>query len=419
MNPAHSKLMAENIKMALETIRNHKVRTFLTILGVVIGVAVAIIVASVLIGVEQNVEASFNEFGINNLWIFRFDLGIRMNRLTAEERMRKPVTFEDAMAIKEDVPAVQDVTVQVRPRFTQGPGEIRTARHKNHELSSIDFTGATANFAEVHLFSMEDGRFFTEAEDLHREDVVVIGHDVATTLYPDESPIGQQLEVAGTQYTVIGVYEKKKNTAIGSGQDNNVTIPYRTYRKHFPQDDEHFIIAQAKPGMRNLAEDQIRQLMEVRRRVPPGKPDSFGITSAEQVDNQFRDIMAGIFQLVIGIVSVGLLVGGVGVMNIMLMGVTERTREIGVRKAIGARKRDISFQFLIEAMTLTGSGGVIGVMLALGVSFILRAIHFPSAVPIWAIILAVAVASSVGLFFGIYPAMKAARLDPVEALRYE
>jgi putative ABC transport system permease protein len=171
--------------------------------------------------------------------------------------------------------------------------------------------------------------------------------------------------------------------------------------------------------MRNMAEDQIRGLLRQRRRVAPDKPDTFGISSAEALGTQFRDIMANIFQLVIGIVSVGLLVGGVGVMNIMLMGVTERTREIGVRKAIGARRRDISFQFLVEAMTLTGSGGVIGVLLSLGISFLMRALHLPSAVPLWAIILAVAVASSVGLFFGIYPAMKAARMDPVEALRYE
>ncbi|HLJ30005.1 MAG TPA: ABC transporter permease [Candidatus Angelobacter sp.] len=414
-----SKLMAENMRMALDTIRTHKVRAFLTVLGVVIGVTVAIVVASMLLGLEQNVQESFNEFGVNNLWIFRFNIGIHFTRLSPEERMRKPLTLEDGMAIKEEIPSVKDVSIEIFPRAGQGPGPVRTARHKNHELTSIDFEGATANFAEVGSLTLSDGRFYTEAEDLHREDVTVIGYDVAKTLFPDESPIGKQLEVAGTPYTVIGIYEKKKNTAIGNGQDNNITVPYRTYRKHYPQDDEHFIVAQARTGMRNMAEDQIRGLLRQRRRVAPDKPDTFGISSAEALGTQFRDIMANIFQLVIGIVSVGLLVGGVGVMNIMLMGVTERTREIGVRKAIGARRRDISFQFLVEAMTLTGSGGVIGVLLSLGISFLMRALHLPSAVPLWAIILAVAVASSVGLFFGIYPAMKAARMDPVEALRYE
>jgi putative ABC transport system permease protein len=414
-----SRLMTENMKLALETIRTHKVRAFLTVLGVVIGVAVAIVTASILLGLEQNVQASFNEFGVNNLWIFRFNIGIHFGRLSAEERMRKPLTFEDGMAIKEQS-AVKDVNIEVFPRAGQGPGPVRTARHKNHELTSIDFSGATANFAEVYMMAMEDGRFYTDAEDLHREDVAVIGHDVATTLFPDESPIGQQIEVAGTPYTVIGVFEKKKNTAIGNGQDNNVTIPYRTYRKHYPQDDEHFIVAEAYPGKRALAEDQIREVLRQRRRVPLDKPDNFGISSAEQLGTQFVDIMSKIFALVLGLVSVGLLVGGVGVMNIMLMGVTERTREIGVRKAIGARRRDITFQFLVEAMTLTGSGGVIGVILSLLISFVLRTTHLlPSAVPVWAVLLALTVASSVGLFFGIYPAMKAARLDPVEALRYE
>jgi putative ABC transport system permease protein len=414
-----SRLMAENMKLALETIRNHKVRTFLTVLGVVIGVTLAIVTASILLGLEQNVQASFNEFGVNNLWIFRFNIGIHFGRLSAEERMRKPLSYEDGMAIKEEVPSIKDVSIEVFPRAGQGPGPVRTARHKNHELTSIDFSGGTANFADVNSMSVSDGRFYTEAEDLHRADVTVIGADVAKTLFPDESAIGQQLEVAGTPYTVIGVYEKKKNTALGNGQDNNITIPYRTYHKHYPQDDEHFIVAEAFPGMRAIAEDQIRGLLRQRRRVAPDKPDNFGISSAEQLGNQFVDIMSKIFALVLGIVSVGLLVGGVGVMNIMLMGVTERTREIGVRKAIGARRLDIAMQFVVEAMTLTGAGGVIGVVLSLLISFAMRALHFPSAVPLWAVVLAVAVASSVGLFFGIYPAMKAARLDPVEALRYE
>jgi putative ABC transport system permease protein len=224
--------------------------------------------------------------------------------------------------------------------------------------------------------------------------------------------------VGGNAYEVIGVLEKKKNATIGGG-DNDVVVPYRSYRKHHPQDDEHFITAMAYPGMKAVAEDEVRGLLRLRRHVAYDKPDNFGVASAEQAGEQFRQIMSGILLLVVSIVSIGLLVGGVGVMNIMLMGVTERTREIGVRKAIGARKRDISFQFLTEAMTLTGVGGVIGVALSLGLSFLMRLAHIPSSVPISVVLLGVGVASSVGLFFGIYPAMKAARLDPVDALRYE
>ena len=414
-----SKLMTENMKMALETIRTHKIRSFLTVLGVVIGVAAAILTASVLLGFQNNIKESFNEFGINNLWIFRFDIGLHIGRLSAEQRMRKSLTMEDGLAIKEEIPTVKDVAIEVMPKQGQGPGAIRTARYKSHELSSIDFTGATANYPEVNSLSIAQGRFYTEAEDQHREDVVVIGYDVAHNLFPDEDPVGKQLLVSGVPYTVMGVFEKKKNTAIGNGQDSNVTIPYRTYRKHYPADDEHFLTVEAYPGLRHIAEDQIRGLLRQRRRVAPDKPDNFGMTSADALNSQFGDIMAKVFLFVLVIVSVGLLVGGVGVMNIMLMAVTERTREIGVRKAIGARRRDISYQFVVEAMTLTGAGGVIGVIISLMLSFLLRWLQFPSLIPVWAVLAAVAVASSVGLFFGIYPAMKAARLDPVDALRYE
>jgi len=414
----HSNMLLEDIKMALETIRTHKVRSFLTVLGVVIGTMVAILVASILLGVEKNVQDSLNEFGVDNLFVLKFDPGIRFGRLSPEERTRKPLTYEDGIAVKEELPAVKDVVIEILARIGQGPQPIRTARYKNHELTNILFRGMTASYAEVVNGRMKEGRYYTDQEDLHRADVVVIGYDAEKSLFPDETAEGKQLLVDGNLYTVIGVFDKKKSTLNQAG-DVEVFIPYRTYKKHYPQDDEVALIAAAFPGMKSVAEDQIRGLLRTRRRVPPNKPDTFGISSAEQLGVQFRDIMAGIFQLVVGVVSVGLLVGGVGVMNIMLMSVTERTREIGVRKAIGARKRDISFQFITEAMTLTGIGGALGVLLSLIFSFLMQLAHVPSSVPIWAIFLALAVACSVGLFFGIYPAVKAARLDPVTALRYE
>ncbi len=413
-----SKMLTENMRMAFETIRIHKVRSFLTVLGVVIGVTVAIVVSSILLGLENNVQESLNDFGINNLFIFKFDPGFHTGRLTPEERTRKPLTYEDAMAIKEQVPSIKDVSVEAFPRVGQGRQPIRTARNKGHEISNINYSGANAGYAEVQNCRMKEGRFFTEMEDLHREDLAVIGYNIEKTLFPGESAVGKPMEISGITFTVIGVLEKKKNAMIGGG-DNDITVPYRSYRKHYPQDDEHFITAMAFPGMKAVAEDQVRGLLRQRRRVALDKPDNFGISSAEQAGKQFSQIMAGILGLVVGIGSIGLLVGGVGVMNIMLMGVTERTREIGVRKAIGARKRDISFQFITEAMTLTGLGGAIGVLLSLSISFLLKMIDFPSYVPVGVVFLGLGVASSVGLFFGIYPAMKAARMDPVMALRYE
>jgi putative ABC transport system permease protein len=412
----HSNLVAEDMKMALQTIRAHKVRSFLTVLGVVIGVSVAILVSSILLGVQKNVQDSLNEFGIDNLFIFKFDPGFHFQRLSPEERTRKSLTFEDAQALM-DLPHVRNVTAEALPHIGEGPQPIRTARNKNHELTNDIFRGVTASYSEVVNGKMKDGRFFTDLEDLHREDVVVLGFDAEKALFPDEPAVGKALLVDGNLYTVIGVFAKKKGT-MGQG-DNEVLIPYRTYHKHYPQDDENFIIAMAQPGQKNAAEDEVTGLLRLRRRVPLDKPNNFGISSAESLGNQFADIMAGILKYVVVVASIGLLVGGVGVMNIMLMSVTERTREIGVRKAIGARKRDISFQFITEAMTLTGVGGILGVLLSLLLSLLLQAIHFPSSVPMWAIVLALTVSCSVGLFFGIYPAVKAARLDPVIALRYE
>jgi putative ABC transport system permease protein len=417
MRAAKTTLLSEDVKMALETIRTHKVRSFLTVLGVVIGVTVAITVTSILLGFESSVQDSFDQFGINNLFVFKFQQGIR-GRLTPEERTRKSLTFEDGMAIRDELPAVKEVNIIALPRVGVGPQPIRTARYKGKELSNIRFRGVTASYMEVQSAKMKEGRFYTDQEDLHRSDVVVIGFDVANSLFPVENPIGKSLQVDGGVYEVIGILDKKKNAALGAS-DNEVFIPYRTYRKHYPRDDENFINAMAYPGLKNVAEDQIRSLLRTRRRVPADKPDNFGISSAEQVGEQFKSIMAGVLQLVVAVVSIGLLVGGVGVMNIMLMSVTERTREIGVRKAIGARRRDITFQFLTEAMTLTGLGGIIGIVLSLSLSLILKMASIPSLIPIWAIALGVVVACSVGLFFGIYPAVKAARLDPVTALRYE
>ncbi|HWX53523.1 MAG TPA: ABC transporter permease [Verrucomicrobiae bacterium] len=418
MSADRSSLLSEDVKMALETIRTHKVRSFLTVLGVVIGVTVAITVTSILLGFQDNVQSAFDQFGVNNLFVFKFEQGFR-GRLSQEERTRKPLTFEDAMAIRDELPAIKEVNVIALPRIMEsGPPQVRQARYKGKEVSNTRFRGVTPSYVEVQSATMKEGRFYTELEDVHRVELAVIGYDIANALYPNESAVGKPVQVDGNVYEVLGVLDKKKNTFLGMS-DNEVFIPYRTYRKHYPQDDETFINAMAFPGMKDAAEDQIRSLLRTRRRVPPGKPDNFGLSSAEQIGDKFRTIMAGVVQLVVVIVSIGLLVGGVGVMNIMLMGVTERTREIGVRKAIGARRWDITLQFLTEAVTLTGIGGAIGVALSLGFSVLLRLLSIPSLVPVWAVFLGLAVASSVGLFFGIYPAVKASRLDPVIALRYE
>jgi putative ABC transport system permease protein len=251
---------------------------------------------------------------------------------------------------------------------------------------------------------------------------VLIGPELAKALYPEEDPLGKPVLVAGVTYQVIGVLAPRKGKLVkDQSADKDVLVPYRTYRKHNPEDDENMIGAVAYPGRMPEAEDEIRGLLRRRRNVPNDKGDNFGISSATQIADQFRQITSSVALLISVVSSIGLLVGGVGVMNIMLMSVTQRTREIGVRKALGARRRDVIWQFLTEAMVLTGTGGVIGVLLGLGISLLINVLvpNLPSAVPLWSVVVAVAVSMSVGLFFGIYPAVRAARLDPVEALRYE
>jgi len=413
----------ENSRMALQTVREHKTRSFLTVLGVVIGVAAMIFVASILVGVSRDVEGYLDDYGTNTLFIFRFDLGISFGRMTAEQRARKPLTLDDAKAILAECPHVKNVTVEVFPRFT--PNERPTpqvARYGSHEITNLDYTGTNSAYQDVYNARVVQGRFFSEFEDQHREDVAVIGDEIDKTFFPAHDGVGKTIVVAGVPYQVIGVLEKRKGQLFkDETADRTVKVPYYTYRKHYPADDEHFIGAEAYPGFKDAAEDEIRGLLRRRRGVPFDKPDNFGMSSAEAIAENFRQIMSTVALMTIVVSSIGLLVGGVGVMNIMLMSVTERTHEIGIRKAIGARRGDVIRQFLTEAVVLTGLGGLVGVILGVAASACLPLVFpsMPTSVPIWAVIAAVLMAMSVGLFFGIYPAVKASRLDPVEALRYE
>ena len=416
--------LGENAQLALATLRENKMRSFLTVLGVVIGITALLLVVSILMGVYADVNAYLSDYGTDTLFIFRFDPGIHTGRLTPEERARKPLTLEDAEAIGELCPAVRAVTASLYPRFEEeGPGRGPvTARYLSKEVSGVDYSGNLPATEEVFNSRPARGRFFSEAENQHRADVALIGSDIAKTLYPDIDPLGKPIMIDGISYEVIGVLEPRKGQLVkDQSADRAVLVPYRTYQKHLPMDDENLVGAVAYPGRMAEAEDQIRGVLRRRRNVPYSKPDNFGMASAQQVADQFKQITSSVALLISVISSIGLLVGGVGVMNIMLMSVTQRTREIGVRKAIGARRSDVIWQFLTEAIVLTGSGGVIGVLAGGGISLLINLAvpSLPSYIPLWAVVMAVAVSMSVGLFFGMYPAIKAARLDPVEALRYE
>jgi putative ABC transport system permease protein len=413
--------LSENAKMALETVRENKIRSVLTVSGVVIGITTVIAVASILVGVSRNIEDSLNDFGVNTLFVFKFTPGVHFGRLSTEERTRKPLTLEDTEAIQELCPAVKRVSAQVFPRVGQGPRQADPPMRYSGRETDVNFSGVTPNFEQTQNLHIAKGRFFSETENDHHAELIVLGYDAARALFPDEDGTGKTVQFGTQSFTVVGILEQRKTNILrGSGSDNQALIPYRTYRKHNPNNDEHFISAEAYPGQKNTAEDQIRGVLRQRRRVPFSSPDSFGISSAEQIADQLRQVTASVALLTVAISSIGLLVGGVGVMNIMLMSVTERTREIGVRKAIGARRGDILLQFLIESSTVAAIGGVLGVIFGVLLAKIVSWVSpLPSAVQLWSVIGGLLVALSVGLFFGTYPASKAARLDPVVALRSE
>jgi putative ABC transport system permease protein len=407
--------VAENLSLALDTLRTHKFRSALTVLAVVIGVAVIIIVASVLVGLESEVSGMFSEFGSNNLYIFKWTIG---QNPTPEMIRRKPLSYADALAVQRECPAIKAVAVEAVDFMAPAPPVIK---YKAEQMLDANMTGATPNDFAISNALLGEGRFFTEVDNRHRRDVVVIGSDVVTRLFPHVDPIGKTILIGGNNFEVIGTLAKRKEFFVDTGNNRIVYIPYETYRKFYPAVKDHFILATAYPGQLNEAMDEATGVLRRVRADKPGQPSSFGITTAQSFIRQFNEMMATLFLAMIVLASVGLLIGGIGVMNIMLVSVTERTREIGVRKAIGARRSDIIWQFLLEAMTLTGAGGIAGIVLGYLASTALRLAFpsLPSSVPAWSIIAALVVSISVGLFFGLWPAAKAARLDPIVALRYE
>jgi putative ABC transport system permease protein len=409
--------------MALASIRGHKFRSFLTVLGIVVGVWVVIVVASILTGLRRNIVSMIEDYGTNNIYVFHLSTGPRVGERSQEERLRKPLKPADADAIVEHADAVEDVAL-VAPNIGYWGGAFDdNLTYKGLNYRWANTQGVSPNYATTANLTLKEGRFFTSIDDDERREVMVIGVNAAKALFPDGGPIaGTTVKMGGRNFEIIGVLEKRKAAFFGENEeDNAVFIPFQTAQKVAPGRGWILFIAKAKSGRIPEALQQIEEVLRRRRNVPFDKENDFDINTADKIIEQFDKITAVIGLAAIAISSLGLLVGGIGVMNIMLVSVTERTQEIGVRKAIGARRRDIVHQFLFEAMTLTMLGGVIGVLFSVGVSQLVMLLvpSLPASIPAWAVTSGLAVSIGVGLIFGVWPAMKASRLDPIACLRYE
>ena len=411
---------AESVQMAISSVWTNKFRSGLTILGIVIGITTVVTVSSLLTGLRKGIVTFFEEFGPDTIFVKRFS-GDPNSQGSPKERKRRPIPPEYAEYVKRFCPSVEVVATALWiPPVTRG--RAMSARVPGFETENVSLAGASANTRLVQPRNNSQGRFFTAEEEQRAARVAVLGSLVADALFPTGKPLGQPVTVDGAEYIVIGVSEPAKGGFFGeNGIDRQIIIPISTARLRYPQADNFLINAKALPGKRDEAFEEMRGILRKLRRTPAEAENDFDLSTPDQIIKQFDQISSLIILASIAISGLGLLVGGIGVMNIMLVSVTERTREIGVRKALGARKVDIVFQFLTEAVTLTGVGGAIGIAFSMVVTFAVAKLFpaLPSETPLWAIVAGVGVSVATGVFFGVWPALKAARLDPVEALRYE
>jgi putative ABC transport system permease protein len=411
----------ESIRLALDTLRKNKLRSGLTVLGISIGISTVILISSAINGLNTNIDQFVRSLGTNNLWVFQFEpFG---KRPTTEELNRKKLTYEDGVAMR-SLPYVVAVDPELTyQNFQTGLGSV-SIKHGTKKIQNTIINGSTSAVKLVADIEMLEGRMWTEPEEEHSANVVLLGHDAAEDLFPAESPLGQDIDCEGHIFTVIGVLDKQKQP-FGSGrntQDNSAYFPLTTFRKIHPELKDFWIVVKYdNPIHKAQVIEEVRELLRIRRGVRVAQDDNFAIFGPDSLSRLWNQLTGGLFLFMVAVSSVGLMVGGVGVMNIMLVSVTERTREIGIRKAIGATKKNILLQFTLEAVTLCAVGGMLGILagalftliLHFAVSFLHAALSFT-----W-VGIAFAVSCFIGLVFGIYPAWKAAAMDPIEALRYE